>query len=105
MIALKNIGSARAEISRTIIAGSVAFAAMVVPTGALGSERASQHTVTQTGYVLPLPPIPYLESMRWMNWDLSGPRLKVDTLLLPDSTEPGKLRLPSGSEQELTNVS
>ena len=32
---------------------------------------------------LPLAPIPYLESMPWMQWKPTAPMLKIDTLLTP----------------------
>lgn len=43
---------------------------------------------------LSLPPVPHLETMRWMNWTPSASIFKVDTLLVPDVLQPGKLRLP-----------
>jgi hypothetical protein len=101
----QTIGSARAETSDKIIAGVVALAAMLLPNAAFGMESAPQQTSIQAGYTLPLPPIPYLESMRWMDWQPSAPLLKVDTLLLPDGTQPGKFRLPPADERDLTHVS
>jgi hypothetical protein len=56
-------------------------------------------------YVLPLPFIGYLDSMRWIDWRSSAPLLRVDTLLLPDSTQPGIFRLPSEYERDLPSVS
>jgi hypothetical protein len=55
--------------------------------------------------VLPLPPIRYTDSMRWMDWKPSAPVFKVDMLLLPDSTRPGMFRLPSDYEPDLPRVS
>jgi hypothetical protein len=43
--------------------------------------------------------------MRWMDWQPSTPLLKVDTLLLPDGARPGKFRLPSDDERDMTHVS
>ena len=37
----------------------------------------------RSGNVLPLPPVPYLESMQWMKWKPSPPLFKIDTLLAP----------------------
>lgn len=40
----------------------------------------------RAGDLLPLPPIPYLDSMRSKP---SAPLFKTDTLLLPDNMQPG----------------
>ena len=47
----------------------------------------------------------YLDSMRWMDWKPSAPVFKVDTLLLPDSTQPGVFRLPWDYQRGLPRVS
>ena len=87
-----------------IVAGSFALA-MLLPTGAFAIDSTSKETLERTGYVTPLPPIRYLDSMRWMDWKPSAPVFKVDTLLLPDSTQPGVFRLPSAYEPDLRRVS
>jgi hypothetical protein len=62
-------------------------------------------TSDRAGHALSLPPIRYIDSMRWMDWKPSAPVFKVDTLLLPDSTQPGVFRLPSDYEPDLPRVS
>lgn len=108
MIAHQTVGSARGGASwraRTIAAGLFALAAMLLPSMAFGTDGRPQQIASRASHLLPLPPIPYLDSMRWMNWEPSAPLLKVDTLLLPDGAEPGKFRLPPGGERDLTHVS
>lgn len=100
--------SAWAETSRRtrrLVAGGFALAAMLLPSTAFGTESPSRQTVDQAAYVLPLPPIPYLDSMRWMSWKPSAPLFKVDTLLLPDSVQPGVFRLPFDHERDLPHMS
>lgn len=83
-----------------------AFAsAMLMPFGALAMESVPEDTSRQAGYVLPLPAIRDLDSIRWMDWKPNVPQLKVDTLLLPDSTQPGVFRLPSDYEPDLPRLS
>jgi hypothetical protein len=89
---------------RTIAAGTFALA-MLLPTGSFAMDSKHQGTLDRAGYVLPLPSIRYLDSMRWMDWKPSAPVLKVDTLLLPDSTQPGVFRLPSDYEHDLPRAS
>jgi hypothetical protein len=67
---------------------------MLLPFGAWGMDGSPKLTMDTAGNLLPLPPIPYLDSMRWMNWKPSAPIFKVDTLLLPDSAQPGFFRIP-----------
>jgi hypothetical protein len=108
MIARQTIGSARAETSgrsRMIAAGAFALAAMLLPNAAFGMDSTPKQTAARPGDLLPLPPIRYLDSMRWMDWQPSTPLLKVDTLLLPDGARPGKFRLPSDDERDMTHVS
>ena len=89
---------------RRIVAGTFALA-MLMPTGATGMDSTPKDTSDRTGYLLPLQPIPPLDSMRWMDWRPSAPLLKVDTLLLRDSTQPGVFRLPSDYERALPRIS
>jgi hypothetical protein len=108
LIARQTIGSARAETlrrSRFIVAGAFALAAMLLPNAALGMDSAPQQTAARAADLLPLPPIRYLDSMRWMDWQPSVPALKVDTLLLPDGTRPGKFRFPPNDEYDLAHLS
>jgi hypothetical protein len=78
---------------------------MLLPTGAFALDSTPKGTFDSAGYVLPLPSIRYLDSMRWMDWKPSAPVLKVDTLLLPDSTQPGVFRLPPDYERDLPRTS
>jgi hypothetical protein len=62
--------------------------ALMAPTTGLASESAfnndgARQAVSKFPEKLPLPPIPHLETMAWMNfdWETKGPR--VDTLLPP----------------------
>jgi hypothetical protein len=43
--------------------------------------------------------------MHWMNWKPSAPIFKVDTLLLPDSTQPGFFRIPTEYDRGFPRVS
>ncbi|MGX1352233.1 hypothetical protein AB7M49_005842 [Bradyrhizobium elkanii] len=101
--------SARAETSdrraRMMIAGAFAYAAMLLPAGAWGLDGPSKQIPERANHLLPLPPIPYLDSMQWMSWKPSLPLFKMDTLLLPDSNEPHVLRLPSDLEGTAPRVS
>ncbi len=88
--------------SRGIVAGVMA---MLLPTGAFGIDSTPIETFDRTAHALPLPPIRHLDSMRWMDWKPSAPVFKIDTLLLPDSTQPGAFRLPSDYERNLPRIS
>src|ERR1041385_5345541 len=79
--------------------------AMLLPTGAVALDSTPTETSDRTGYVLPLPPIRHVDSMRWMEWKPNNPALKVDTLLLRDSTQPGAFRLPPDYERDLPRIS
>ena len=88
---------------RRIAAGTFALA-MLLPAGAVAMDSTPKVTSDRAGHVLQLPPIRYLDSMRWMDWKSSAPVFKVDTLLLPDGTQPGVFRLPSDYEPYLPRV-
>jgi hypothetical protein len=87
-----------------IVAGSFTLA-MLVPAGAGAIDSPLNETFDRTGHVMRMPPVRYLDSMRWMDWKPSAPVFKVDTLLLPDSTQPGVFHLPSNFEPDLRRVS
>lgn len=97
--------AAASVVTRRIVAGAFALAVMLLPSGAFSTEGQPRQNVDRAGYLLPLAPIPYLDSMRWMSWKPSAPLFKVDTLLLPDSVQPGLFRLPSDDERDLPRVS
>jgi hypothetical protein len=109
MIRTRTLDSARAEIfgrrTRKIVAGAFALATILLPFGAWGMDGSPRLAMDTAGNLLPLPPIPYLDSMRWMNWKPSTPIFKVDTLLLPDSARPGLFRMPTEYDRGLPRVS
>ena len=74
--------------ARMMITGAFALGAMLLPAAAWGLDRGAQQIVDHTNHLL-LPPILYLDSMSWMSWKPSPPLFRTDTLLLPDSNEPG----------------
>ena len=104
----KTLVSAQSETFRrsvrTLVAGALGLTALLVPVGAWGLDSSPKQTVNRTDQ-LPLPPIPYSESMRWTSWKPNAPLFKVDTLLLPDGAQPGHFRLPSDYERDLPQVS
>ena len=83
-----------ASRARSIAAGALALAAALLPLPASAMDSSPKLRLDRTGNLLPLPAIPYLDSMRWMSWKPSAPLFKVDTLLLPDSAQPGLFRIP-----------
>jgi hypothetical protein len=91
--------------TRRIFAGALALAATLLPIGASAMDSTPKPAVDRTGNLLPLPPIPYLDSMRWMSWKPAAPLFKIDTLLLPDRAQPGFLVLPSEYERSLPRMS
>jgi hypothetical protein len=99
--------SALSEILRhgRWIAASALILAMLLPCDALAVDSTPRHPFDQTGHALSLPPVRYLDSMRWMDWKPGAPVFKVDTLLLPDRFQPGNFRLPSEYERDLPNIS
>ena len=108
MISTYSVGATRetsARRARGIAAGAFALATMLAPLGAWGMDSTPRLTLARAGNVLPLPPIPYLESMRWMSWKPDAPVFKTDILLLPDKFQPGHLQLPSEQERSLPRVS
>lgn len=109
MTAYRTIGSARAETSerrtRRILAGALALAAALLPPGAWGMDSPPQRTADRAGNLLPLPPVPYLESIQWMNWELGQPLFKIDTLLAPGIGPADNFRLPSGYERTFPRTS
>jgi hypothetical protein len=91
--------------ARRLVAGAFALATMLAPLGAWGMDSTPRPALDRAGNLLPLPPIPYLESMRWMSWKPDAPVFKTDILLLPDNIQPGYFQLPSEQERSLPRVS
>ncbi|MBR1192096.1 hypothetical protein JQ634_07290 [Bradyrhizobium sp. AUGA SZCCT0240] len=106
MIRTHILGSAGAEtFGRCIRKMVVALATVLLPFGAWGMDGSPKLPIDGAGNLLPLPPIPYLDSMRWMNWKPSAPIFKADTILLPDSARPGFFRMPTEYERGVPRVS
>lgn len=103
------LGSARAEKSqsriRRIVAGVFALAALLMPLGAWGMDSTPKLALDRSADLLPLPPIPYLESMRWMSWKPGASVFKTDTLPLPNGPQPGLFQIPFGYGRVLPRVS
>lgn len=88
-----------------MIAGAFALATMLLPVSAWGMDSTPRLALDRAGNLLPLPPIPYLESMRWMSWKPDAPVFKTDILLVPDNIQPGLLQFPTEQERSLPRVS
>jgi hypothetical protein len=82
----------------TAMLGALALAATLFPLNAWGTDN-PKLDADQAGSILPLPPVPYLESMQWMNWKLSPPAFKIDTLLAPAGSSPGSFQLPAEDDR------
>ena len=89
---------------RWIAAGTLALA-MLLPSDAFAMDSTPRQIFDQADHALSLPPVRYLDSMRWMDWKPGAPVFKVDTLLLPDRFQPGVFRLPSDYERDLPTMS
>jgi hypothetical protein len=103
MILDQTIRSARAEkqkapvIRRIIQNLMTALLASVLTRPSLaawGVGSSPKQAAARTGDLLPLPPIRYLDSMPWMNWNTSAPTLRIDTLISPSVTPWGDLQTP-----------
>jgi hypothetical protein len=101
MIKDQTIGSARAEkdransrIIRRLMAALLASALTLPSLAAWGTESSRERVVARADDMLRLPPIPYLDSMPWMNWKTSAPTLRIDTLMSPSVTPWGVLKSP-----------
>ena len=73
-----------------LLALSLAGILVAPPVGLAGESALNGHTpqtASEWGK-LPLPPVPYLDTMPWINfgWEANGPRM--DTLLIPPSDVP-----------------
>lgn len=80
--------STRAEKTRTrlrqLAALAIGAGLSLVPFAAYGSESpGSARNEADTFERLALPPIPYLDTMPWQNWERASATMKVDTLLSP----------------------
>jgi len=112
MTTLQSISSARAETfrirTRRLLAALGAVAAMLLPAAAAATNGALNGSFTpgsdRAGQLLPLPPIPYLESMQWMDWRPSQPLPKIDTLLAPGAPD-SIFQVPSADHRALQTTS
>jgi hypothetical protein len=79
------------DMMERLLALSLAGILVAPPVGLAGESalngEASQ-TASEFSGKLPLPPVPYLDTMPWINfgWEANGPRM--DTLLIPPSDVP-----------------
>ena len=83
--------------------------ALMAPTTGLGSESAFSNDGTRRAASkfpekLPLPPIPHLETMPWMNLDLETKRPRVDTLLPPSFIVPAFPKNSAFANNDLFNT-
>jgi hypothetical protein len=102
MILYQTIRSARAEKSTNPAARRMPRLALIaLLTSALslpsfaawGVDHPQANNGTAiTGYQIALPPIPYLESMPWIQWSTTGPVLKTDILIAPSVAPSGTLK-------------
>ena len=70
--------------------------ALLMPAAAFGKDGTVAPRLSALPLPLPLPPIPYLETIPWLSTEANGPRQKVDQLLGPD-LDTLKLALHRGS--------
>jgi hypothetical protein len=114
MILDHTIGSARAEKRKDAIARRIfrdaltAFLAlgMILPSlAALGMESSPRPAAAKPGDMLPLPPIPYLDSIPWMKWNMTAPTLRIDTLMTPNVTLWGVLQDPRDRVPAMPTIS
>lgn len=90
--------AAAVSTRRSALMGALALAATLFPLTAWGTDN-PKLDADQNGKIVRLPPVPYLESMQWMNWKLSPPTFKIDTLLVPAGSPPGSLQLPAEDDR------
>ena len=85
-------------------AGTLALA-MLLPGAAFAMDSTPKQTFDQAGHGFSLPPLHYLESIRWMDWRPAAPAFKVDTLLPPGRLAPGNFQPPFDYERNLPLIS
>lgn len=103
MILHQIVDSARAEkqkdrvtsrVIQNLMTALLASALTLPSLAAWGIEGSPNQASAKPGSVLPLPAIRYLDSMPWMNWNVSAPTLRIDTLMSPSVTPRGVLQTP-----------
>ena len=92
--------SARTETNRNLrrhlLALVMGSAVSLTAFGAYGVESPRGAAATQGAFTgLPLPPIPYLDTMPWLKWQPAAATMKIDILLPPTSAPTGIWPQPS----------
>ena len=82
---------------RRLAIGLLALTTTTMPFGASATD--SKINAERAANLLPLPEIPYLESMQWMRCKPGEPLLKIDTLVVPKPGPAPLLRIPSEYER------
>lgn len=91
MLSHHNTFSARTETNRNLrqrllallMGGAISMTAF----GAYGMESPRGAETAQSAFTgLPLPAIPYLDTMPWMKWQPEPAKMKIDILLPPPSS-------------------
>jgi hypothetical protein len=86
MILDQTIGSARAEkqdnpsarhVVRYLLTAMLA-SALAMPSLAVWGNDSPPTAVATKPIELPLPPIPYLDSIPWMKWNAAAPMMKIE---------------------------
>ncbi|MBW7971025.1 hypothetical protein [Bradyrhizobium sp. BR 10289] len=72
------------NLRRGLLALLMGSAMSLTAFGAYGVESPRGIEATQGAFTgLPLPPIPYLDTMQWLKWQPEAATMKIDTLLPP----------------------
>ena len=94
MLSHQHTFSARTETNRNLLRRLLALvmgsAISLTAFGAYGVESPRGAEATQGAFSgLPLPPIPYLDTMPWLKWQPAAATMKTDILLPPTPTPTG----------------
>lgn len=92
--------SARTETIRNLrqrlLALAMGSAISLTAFGAYGMESPRGPEATPGAFAgLPLPPIPYLDTMPWLKWQPAAATMKIDILLPPASAPAGAWPQPT----------
>jgi hypothetical protein len=104
MILDQTIGSARAEkqnnpSARHVVLTAMLASALAMPSLAVWGNDSPPTVGAAKPVELPLPPIPYLDSIPWMKWNAAAPMMKIDTLMAPSITPWDILQTPQDRAQ------
>jgi hypothetical protein len=102
--------SARTETNRTLrralLALAMGSAMSLTAFGAYGVESPRGVEASRSAFTgLPLPPIPYLDTMPWLKWQPATATMKIDTLLPPASAPASIWLQPTPRSAGLTATS